>query len=78
MHSREPVSRRGDTKMVEFLATESVIVPATRWFALAEREQCSRFALRMLSALEAAGLADSPTNGEPAAKSTTRQGRRAG
>ena len=40
-------------EMVESLANESVIAPAMGQFTTAEREQCSRFALRMLSALEA-------------------------
>jgi DNA-binding MarR family transcriptional regulator len=64
-------------QMVESLASESVIAPAMRQFTAPEREQCSRFALRMLSALEeTAGLAKSPTDGAPTAKSTPGRGRR--
>jgi DNA-binding MarR family transcriptional regulator len=63
-------------EMVQSLADESVIAPAMGQFTTAEREQGSRFALRMLSALEAAGLADPPADAEPAAKSPPRRGRR--
>ena len=63
-------------EMVESLANESVIAPAMGQFTLAEREQCSRFALRMLSALEAAGLADPPADSAPAPKSAVSRGRR--
>jgi hypothetical protein len=44
--------------MVEILANESVIAPAMGQFTKAEQEQGSRFALRMLSGLESAGLSD--------------------
>jgi len=45
-------------EMVEILANESVIAPAMGQFTKAEQEQGSRFALRMLSGLESAGLSD--------------------
>jgi DNA-binding MarR family transcriptional regulator len=44
--------------VVEYLARESVIAPAMSQFAPAEREAGSRFALRVLAALEQAGLAE--------------------
>jgi DNA-binding MarR family transcriptional regulator len=49
-------------EMVEILANESSIAPAMRQFTKAEQEQCSRFALRMLSGLEAAGLSEAPVD----------------
>jgi DNA-binding MarR family transcriptional regulator len=45
-------------EMVEALATRSAIDPAMGQFTSAEREQLGRFALRMLTALEAAGAFD--------------------
>ena len=49
-------------EMVEILANESVIAPAMGQFTKAEQEQGNRFALRMLSGLEAAGLSDAPAD----------------
>ncbi len=48
-------------EMVEVLAKRSAIDPAMGQFTPAEREQGSRFALRMLMALEAAGAFDAPS-----------------
>jgi len=45
-------------EMVEALAKRSAIDPAMGQFTAAEREQLGRFALRMLTALEAAGAFD--------------------
>lgn len=47
-------------EMVERLAKRSVIDPAMGQFTPTEREQVSRFALRMLIALEAAGAFEGP------------------
>jgi DNA-binding MarR family transcriptional regulator len=47
-------------EMVEVLARQSAIDPAMGQFTQAEREQGSRFALRMLVALEAAGAFEEP------------------
>jgi len=49
-------------EMVEILAKESVIAPAMGQFTKAEREQVGRFALRILSELEAGGLAEAPAD----------------
>jgi DNA-binding MarR family transcriptional regulator len=49
-------------EMVEILARESAIAPAMRQFTKAEQEQCSRYALRMLSGLESAGLSEAPAD----------------
>jgi len=63
-------------EMVETLANESVIAPAMQQLTEGEREQGSRFALSMLSALEMAGLADAPADDEPGARQSAHQGRR--
>jgi len=47
---------------VETLANQSVIAPAMDQFTKAEREQGNRFALHMLSGLEAAGLSEAPVD----------------
>jgi DNA-binding MarR family transcriptional regulator len=51
-------------EMVETLAKRSAIDPAMGQFTPTEREQVSRFALRMLVALEAAGAFDGPGSSE--------------
>ena len=51
-------------EMVEALAKRSAIDPAMGQFTRAEREQISRFALRMLTALESAGAFDKPAPAE--------------
>jgi len=61
-------------EMVEILANESAIAPAMRQFTKAEQEQCSRYALRMLSGLEAAGLSEAPA--DEAGEAKTRRRRR--
>ena len=64
-------------QMVETLATESVIAPAMQQMSAAEREQGSRFALSVLSALETLDL-DMSNDGDasPAAPDRTRPKRR--
>jgi len=65
-------------QMVETLANESVIAPAMQQLSKAEREQGSRFALSVLSALESLDLnlpSDDDAAPEPA---STRQKRRRG
>jgi DNA-binding MarR family transcriptional regulator len=62
-------------EMTQSLATESVIAPATGQFTAGEREQGSRFALRMLIALEAAGLDDPQADDPPSTRHTPRKGR---
>ena len=49
-------------EMVETLATQSVIAPAMGQFTKGEREQVNRFALHLLSGLEAAGLSEAPSD----------------
>ncbi len=61
-------------EMVEILANESVIAPAMGQFTKAEQEQVNRFALRMLSGLEAAGLSDAPA--DEGSEAQTRRKRR--
>ncbi|HVZ45765.1 MAG TPA: MarR family transcriptional regulator [Ramlibacter sp.] len=53
-------------EVVEYLARESVIAPAMSQFTQSEREAGSRFAMRVLAALEHAGLADASQEDEPA------------
>ena len=61
-------------EMVQILANESAIAPAMGQFTKAEQEQCSRYALRMLSGLEAAGLSEAPA--DEASEAKTRRKRR--
>ena len=51
-------------EVVEALAKRSAIDPAMGQFTRAERDQISRFALRMLTALESAGAFDKPAPAE--------------
>jgi DNA-binding MarR family transcriptional regulator len=55
-------------EMVESLANESVIAPAMDRFTKTEKENGNRFALRMLSGMEAAGLAEAPVDERSEAK----------
>ena len=61
-------------EMVEILAHESAIAPAMSQFTKAEQEQCSRYALRMLSGLESAGLSEAPA--DEGSEAQTRRKRR--